>query len=220
MLQKSTIDFLKKLNTNNNKEWFDANRNLYELAKADYLQLVTTVLQEMKTIDATLINLQPKQCIFRINRDVRFSKNKAPYKTNMGASFNKGAKKIMLAGYYFHLEPKASFIAGGIWMPPADALKKVRQEIDYNFDEFKQIISSKKFVAQFGDIDKTQILSRPPKGYDETNPAINFLKLKSFIGHTPVTNETLLQKDLVKKIIAAFDVMQPLIHFLNRGLEN
>lgn len=220
MLQTTTIKFLKELKKNNNREWFDVNRKLYENAKADFLNLVNEVLHEMQLKDSSLQGLEPKQCVFRINRDVRFSKDKSPYKSNMGASFNKGGKKSMLAGYYFQLEPGGSFIAGGIWMPPAAELKKVRQEIDYNFDEFQKIISSKKFVAQFGDIDKTQALVRPPKGYDEANEAIDYLKLKSFIAHLPVEDETLTQKDLVKKIVAAFDAMQPLIHFLNRGIES
>lgn len=220
MLQTTTIKFLKELKKNNNREWFDVNRKSYENAKADFLNLVNEVLHEMQLKDSSLQGLEPKQCVFRINRDVRFSKDKSPYKSNMGASFNKGGKKSMLAGYYFQLEPGGSFIAGGIWMPPAAELKKVRQEIDYNFDEFQKIISSKKFVAQFGDIDKTQALVRPPKGYDEANEAIEYLKLKSFIAHLPVEDETLTQKDLVKKIVAAFDAMQPLIHFLNRGIES
>ena len=220
MLQTTTIKFLKELKKNNNREWFDVNRKLYENAKADFLNLVNEVLHEMQLKDSSLQGLEPKQCVFRINRDVRFSKDKSPYKSNMGTSFNKGGKKSMLAGYYFQLEPGCSFIAGGIWMPLAAELKKVRQEIDYNFDEFQKIISSKKFVAQFGDIDKTQSLIRPPKGYDEANEAIEYLKLKSFITHLPVEDETLTQKDLVKKIVTAFDSMQPLIHFLNRGIES
>ena len=136
MLQSSTIHFLKSLKKNNNKEWFDKNRSQYELAKNDYLSLVTKVLNELQGFDPTLLELQPKQCIFRLNRDVRFSKNKDPYKTNFGASFSKGAKKIQTAGYYFHLEPGANFVGGGLWMPMAPDLHKVRQEIDYCFKEF------------------------------------------------------------------------------------
>lgn len=124
MIQKATIQFLKDLKLNNHKDWFEANRKVYEAAKADYLQFVASVLKGLVANDETLALLQPKDCTFRINRDVRFSKNKAPYKTNMGAGFSKGGKKMMLAGYYFHLEPGASFIAGGVWMPMAPELKK------------------------------------------------------------------------------------------------
>lgn len=219
MLQASTINFLQVLKKNNNKEWFDKNRKVYEAAKADYLSFATQVLTAIKQKDTSLEGLEPKQCVFRINRDVRFSKDKSPYKTNMGASFSKGGKKVQAAGYYFHLEPGQCFIGGGLWMPMAPELKKVRQEIDYCFDEFNKIVSNKKFVAQFGSLDKSETLSRPPKGYEETNAAIEYLKLKSFIVSCPINDADLTSKDLVKKIVTAFDTMQPLIHFLNKALE-
>lgn len=219
MLQPATIRFLVDLKKNNNRDWFEKNRKLYEAAKADYLAFVTSVLAAMQQKDTTLQNLEPKQCVFRINRDVRFSKDKSPYKTNMGASFSKGGKKVQLAGYYFHLEPGECFIGGGLWMPMAPELKKVRQEIDYCYDEFDKIITNKKFAAQFGSLDQSEKLSRPPKGYEEDNAAIEYLKLKSFIASCPVKDADLTNKDLVKKVVAAFDTMQPLIHFLNRALE-
>ncbi len=221
MLQKITIKFLQDLKLNNHREWFEANRKIYENAKADYLQFVDEVLKGLSKNDETLAILQPKDCTFRINRDVRFSKNKAPYKTNMGAGFSKGGKKMMLAGYYFQCEPSASFIAGGIWMPMAPELKKVRQEIDYCHDEFKGIVTSKKFVAQFGELEHGEgvVLKRPPKGYEEDNPAIGFLKMKSFIASTPITDEDLTSKHLVKKIVDACAALQPLVYFINRGIE-
>jgi uncharacterized protein (TIGR02453 family) len=219
MLQASTIHFLKALKKNNNKEWFDKNRKVYESAKADYLDFVTRVLTALKQKDTTLEGLEPRQCVFRINRDVRFSKDKSPYKTNMGASFSKGGKKVQAAGYYFHCEPGQPFIAGGLWMPMAPELKKVRQEIDYCQEEFHKIVTNKKFVAQFGSLEKTDTLARPPKGYEETNTAIEYLKLKSFIVSTPLTDADLTSKDLVKKVVATFETMKPLLNFLNRGLE-
>jgi uncharacterized protein (TIGR02453 family) len=221
MLQQSTIKFLKDLKKNNNKEWFEKNRKVYEAAKADYLDFVGRLLIALKKKDITLEQLEPKQCIFRINRDVRFSKDKSPYKTNMGASINKGGKKIQLAGYYFHCEPGQCFIAGGIWMPMAPELKKIRQEIDYNFSEFKKIVEGKKFVSQLGGLEKSKeyVLSRPPKGYEYTNPAIEYLKFKSFIASTPITDAELTDNGLVKKLVDICDTIQPLIHFLNRGLE-
>ncbi len=219
MLQPLTLTFLKNLAKNNHKDWFEKNRALYEAAKADYLSFVSAILNEMKLIDPTLESLEPKQCVFRINRDVRFSKNKDPYKTNMGCYFNKGGKKIQNAGYYFHCEPDQAFIAGGLWMPMGPDLKKVRQEIDYNFDDFKKIVSNKKFKTVFGDLDKKDILLRKPKDYEETNPAIEYLKLKSFIANTPIANSDLSSKTLVKKVVSTFETMKPLIDFLNRGLE-
>jgi uncharacterized protein (TIGR02453 family) len=221
MIQKSTIEFLKNLKLNNHKEWFDANRKVYEAAKADYLQLVSYVLKGLVANDDSLALLQPKDCTFRINRDVRFSKNKDPYKTNMGAGFSKGGKKMMLAGYYFHCEPGASFIAGGVWMPMAPELKKVRQEIDYCFDEFKEIVTNKTFVKTFGGLEHGEdvMLKRAPKGYEEDNPAIDYLKLKSFIVSTPISDADLNSPKLVQKIVGACAQMQPLVYFINRGIE-
>ena len=220
MLQPSTIKFLKDLKKNNTKEWFDANRKVYEAAKKDFLDLTEAVLKDIAAKDKTLSHLEPKKCVFRINRDVRFSKDKSPYKTNMGMSISKGGKSEMSAGYYFHLEPGACFIGGGIYMPMPDEVKKIRQEIDYNWDEFKKIISAKKFVTVFGDVTKSAEFSlvRPPKGYDENNPAIDYIKLKSWIASTALQDVELADKNLSKKIVSVFEAMKPLIDFLNRGI--
>lgn len=219
MIRKETIDFLKKLKKNNSKEWFENNRTNYSTAKENYLEFVSEVLQKMKSIDNTLQDIQPKNCVFRINRDVRFSANKDPYKTNFGASFSKGGKKIACAGYYFHLEPGACFIGGGYWMPMADDLHKIRQEIDYSFDEFKKIINEKKFINYYGSLDTKEKLVRPPKGYEKDNPAVECLKLKNFIVMSTIDDSELLGDGLIKKVIAHFQAMKPLVDFLNRAIE-
>ena len=219
MIQQSTLQFLKALAKHNNRDWFLANKAKYDLAKADYLLFVESVLNGIQKTDNTLAELAPKQCVFRINRDVRFSKNKDPYKTNFGASFSKGGKKIQCAGYYFHLEPGASFIGGGLWMPMAPELKKVRQEIDYCFKEFSSVINQKKFQTNFNELDSSNKLVRPPKDYEIDNPAIEYLKLKSFIVSLPITDAELLDKDLVKKVLTTFQAMTPFISFLNRAIE-
>ncbi len=145
--------------------------------------------------------------MFRINRDVRFSKDKSPYKTNFGASINRGGRKSAFAGYYFHLQPGEAFVGGGLWMPPNDVLANVRQEIDYNFRAFTKIIGSSKFKSVYGDLYRNDGISlvRVPKGYDAENPAAEFLKLKSFIGTCKLTNADLTSKDLLKKTITAFE---------------
>ncbi|MEI6185316.1 MAG: DUF2461 domain-containing protein, partial [Bacteroidota bacterium] len=212
---------LKELKLNNHKAWFDENRKRYEYAKEDYLNLVKEIIEGVGENDPSIALLQPKECVFRINRDVRFSKDKSPYKTNMGAGFSKGGKKSLLSGYYFHCEPGTSFIGGGIWMPPAPELKKVRQEIDYNYFAFQEIINNPIFKNQYGDLERSAetLLSRPPKGYDEENPAIDYLKLKSFIASTSIKDEELTNKELVSKIVTAFAALQPLIYFINQALE-
>ncbi len=222
MLQTSTIQFLKQLAKNNSKEWFDANRKKYEVAKEDHIQSVQKILNEFSKTDTTLSSLIAKDCLFRINRDIRFSKNKSPYKTNFGAYINANGKKSMKAGYYLHIQPEESFVGGGLYQPDADALKKIRQEIDYNFDEFKSIINNKKFKAVYtkglskeGEVS----LSRPPKGYDENNPAIEFIKLKSIIAMTPLTDAQLTDKKFVSTVVKAFQALHPLIVFSNKALE-
>lgn len=220
MLQTSTLKFLKDLKKNNNKPWFDANRKAYEAAKADFIAFVDTVIEKHGKKDPSIAHLAAKDCIFRINRDVRFSKDKSPYKTNMGAFVNKDGKKAMTAGYYFHVEPGGSFGGGGLYMPPPDLLKNIRQEIDYNWKEFHQIINNKKFKAVFGDLstEGDMKLSRPPKGYEADNPAIEYLKLKSWVGMQQFSDADLTSKDLVKKVCANFETLQPLLQFLNEGL--
>lgn len=221
MLQPSTLNFLKELKKHNNKEWFETNRSKYENAKSDFENFVSEVLEKMRGTDPSIADLKPKDCTFRINRDVRFSKNKAPYKSNMAMYITKGGKKTSHAGYYLHCEPGASFLAGGLWMPMAPELKKIRQEIDYNWEELGSILSAKKFKQAFGDLEKTAETSliRPPKGYDENNAAIEYLKLKSFIATVKLEDTDFTGKDLVKKVINHFETLRPLIDFLNRALD-
>jgi uncharacterized protein (TIGR02453 family) len=220
MLNNSTIKFLNALAKNNNKEWFDKNRPLYEDAKNDFAAFTQNVITSFGKKEPAIASLQAKECVFRINRDVRFSKDKSPYKKNMAAYFNEGGKKSTLAGYYFHCEPDASFVAGGIWMPMAPHLKKIRQEIDYNFDAFKKIVQSKKFKTLFADVQKGEDVSlvTMPKGYEKDNPAAEYLKLKSFIGSVKISDETLTSKNLVAVISNAFETVQPLVNFLNQAM--
>lgn len=222
MLQQTTLKYLQQLKKNNNKPWFETNRNKFEAAKADWENLVQQILDKMATVDEDVANLTVKDCIFRQYRDVRFSKDKTPYKPHMGASIDRGGKKSGFAGYYFHLEPGGqSMVGGGLWAPEGVPLKKVRQEIDYCWDEFKKIITEKKFVANFGDLEKGEFsLSREPKGYEKDNPAIDYLKLKSFIAARTLKDEELLQPDLLQKSVAAFEALKPLIKFINRSLED
>lgn len=223
MLQQSTIKFLKDLKKNNNKPWFDKNRKAYEAAKADFAAFIQAVINEHAKKDPSIKNLLAKDCMFRINRDVRFSKDKSPYKTNFGASINaKGKSAWDSAGYYFHLEPGQCFAGGGMYMPPPDVLKKVRQEIDYNFADFKKILAGKKFKSLYGELDKSKeyLLSRVPKGYEPGNPAADYLKLKSYIAMIKISDADLASKTLVKKIMAAFEALQPLIVFINEAVKS
>jgi uncharacterized protein (TIGR02453 family) len=221
MLQPSTLKFLKDLKKNNNKPWFDANRKRYEEAKADFAGFVQQAIDALGKKDKTISSIKAKDCLFRINRDIRFSKDKSPYKTNFGASINKGGKKAFsTAGYYFHLEPGGCFVGGGIYQPMLEELRKVRQEIDYNFKDFKKIIGARRFKSLYGDLDKSKEfqLSRVPKGYEPDNPAAEYLRLKSFIAFVKLDDTELTSKSLVKKTTEAFNVLSPFIHFINHAI--
>ena len=219
MLQSSTLKFLKGVKKNNNKPWFEKNKNSYLAAKDDIEQLTGQLLNGLGKTDKSIADLKAKDCQFRIYRDVRFSKDKTPYKTNMGAWMNKGGKKINSAGYYFHCEPGHSFIAGGFYLPMPPELNKIRQEIDYNFDEWKKIINNKNFKKYFvKGVEGIESLSRPPKGYDDTNPAIEFLKMKSFIVTHQLTDTDIQSKTLVKEVLKTYEAMKPFIDFLNHAV--
>ncbi len=223
MLAPKTLQFLTKLKKNNSREWFNQHRDEYDAAKENFIELVNQILANTGQFDEDLSLLTYKDCIFRINRDVRFSKNKDPYKNNMAAYFVKGGKKSWLAGYYFHCEPGGkSFIGGGLYGGEPNQIKKVRQEIDYNWEEFKSILENKVFKKLFGDLSKEEGMSliREPKGYEKDNPAIDYIKLKNFIVAVPVTDEELTDKKLIKKIVSCFAAMQPLLRFLNRAMED
>jgi uncharacterized protein (TIGR02453 family) len=216
MIEKSTLQFLTELKNNNTKEWFDANRKRYEAAKEDVQNITQKLIMSIGKHDEDIAALQVKECTFRINRDVRFSKNKAPYKSNISAIFSKGGKKADTAGFYMHIEPGAAFVAAGYWSPEAKKLASVRQEIDYNLDEFKKILSAKKFKETFTDgLSKEDTLQRPPKGYDDENPVVEFLKLKSFIVTKKLTDADLIDKNYEKKIVTIFAAVKPFLDFLN-----
>ncbi|MFM2359931.1 MAG: hypothetical protein RLY16_1924 [Bacteroidota bacterium] len=221
MLQASTIQFLRDLTANNNKAWFDEHRKQYETAKADFTVFTDSLISDIAQFDPSISHLQAKDCLFRINRDVRFSKNKDPYKTNMGASISSGGKKISTPGYYFHCEPGQSFVGGGLYMPAPPDLAHIRQELDYNFESWQKIVQNKTFKKHFPEgVDGVEVLSRPPKGYDESNPAIHYLKMKSFIASRHFTDEELQHKNVHKEIAKCFEAMKPMLDFLKGALDN
>jgi len=222
MIHSSTVSFLKELKRNNNKTWFDNHKAKFLSAKNDFENFVQEIIKVISAFDNDIKDLQAKNCTFRINRDIRFSKDKTPYKTNMGASFNRGGKKSIFGGYYFHLEPGGkSFVGGGLWMPDPIALKKLRQEIDYCFPEFQKIISNPSFKKQYNNLEMNegQMLVNVPKGYDKENPAASFLKLKSFVATKNIRDTLLTNSGLLKETAKAFEALMPLVKFMNRSLE-
>lgn len=220
MLDKATIRFLKQLRQHNEKPWFDAHKPEYLAAKADFENFVQKLLHEYGKTDPAIGMLEVKDCVFRIYRDVRFSKDKTPYKTHFAAGMNKGGKKVHFPGYYLHIEPGGhSFIGGGIWRPEKEALHKIRQEIDYDFADFKGILQRAAFKKTFGGLSEEDKLVRPPKGYEEDNPAVEFLKLRSFIAGCGIEDKELTADGLTKQITGIFKKMKPFIDFLERALD-
>ncbi len=223
MLHSSTLLFLKKLKNNNNKPWFDEHKEEYLSAKNDFENFVEKIIHIISLFDNDIKELHPKDCTFRINRDIRFSKDKTPYKTNMGASFNRGGKKSIFSGYYFHLQPGGkSFVGGGLWMPEPIALKKLRQEIDYCFPEFKKIITNASFKKQYAgglEMNKNQMLVNVPKGYNKEDEAASFLKLKNYVAIKNIPDSLLTNSALAKDTGQAFRALMPLVKFINRSIE-
>lgn len=216
-MPKPYLKFLTELSQNNNKEWMDANKKWYQEVKATFLDDVREVLFGIAEWEPGMAMLEPKQCVFRQNRDVRFSKNKDPYKNNMGAYFSVGGKKSNNPGYYLHIQPGANFLAGGLWMPEAPILKAIRQEIDYSGDELVSILNDKAFKKYFPELQGEQ-LKTTPKGYDADHPHINLLRFKSFTVSSPLTDISIESGKFVSEALEVFKVMKPLNDFLHRAV--
>ena len=220
MLHTSTLSYLKLLNQNNNRPWFEDHRSDYENAKNDFNLLVQQLINGIGKFDKDIANLSIKDCVFRQYRDVRFAKDKRPYKNNMGAYFNAGGKKLNTAGYYLHIEPGKSFVAGGLYQPEAPLLATVRQEIDYNLDEWKKILNTKTFEKYFpAGLGNQNMITRPPKGYNNDNLALEYLKHKSFTVTQFLPDEVLLVPGLNALLLNSFRSLKPMLDFLNRAPE-
>ncbi len=215
-MNKKVLDFLDELAENNHKTWFDENRKKYEISKNIFKNFVEEMINEVSQFDDNIKCLLPQNCIFRINRDVRFSKDKSPYKTNFGASLQKGGKKTLCAGYYLHIEANGgSFIAGGLYTPPNDVLAKIRQEIDYNFSDFENIIENQAFKKCFGELSGEKLI-KAPKGYDTENPAIEFLKMKSLIAWHKIPDNSIIENDnFLEYVLKVCKTMKPFLDFIN-----
>lgn len=219
MINPQTIDFLKQLILNNNREWFQANKAQYDAARENVIAFTAELLKLLHTIDSGIEEaLDPKKSVMRIYRDIRFSLNKTPYKNNFGISIPTMGLRNGGVEYYLHLTPGASFIAGGYWMPEADHLKAIRQEIDYNGHDLKTIIEDPEFVRLFGNFRQQEKLKTVPKGYEADNENIELLKLKSFIVSHPLKDKDLFKADSVQHIAQICTKIYPLTVFLKNAL--
>lgn len=216
---QNALDFLNQLKNNNNKEWFHANKAWYNQIKKTWETFINELITEISGFDPALTNLDARQCTFRINRDIRFSKDKSPYKTNLGAFMSKSGRKSIYAGYYIHLEPEGqSFLAGGVYMPESSALKKIRDEIDYNPDEFKLLVNQQDFKNKFGALSGEK-LKTSPRGYSNDHPAIEYLRHKSFLMMHHPDQKVFNSSDFKAYALDVFQSMKPVNDFFNRALE-
>ena len=222
MITKEALDFLDDLAANNNTEWMHANKKRYESYKKEYQNFIASLLAEIKPLDPSLEPLEVKNCTFRINRDIRFSKDKSPYKTNMGVWMSQNKNRKNAPGYYVHYEKGNCFIAGGVWCPEASELKLIRKEIEFFHDDLEHIVSEKKFKADFDALSREEayVLKKAPKDFDPNHPAIEFLKLKSFTASHKISDKEFTNPDFSKKIAQKLITLKPLNDFLSRALES
>lgn len=221
MLQDKTLTFLRKLKKNNTTEWFKENQTDYKNSRTDFEKFVSEVIDRLASIDNNIgkQDLQAKKCIKRINRDIRFSNDKSPYKTNYFANFNPNGHKSEHASYYFHLEPNNAFVGGGVYMPQTPTLNKFRKEIEQDFKKWESLINQKSFKEIFPNgIESPSELKTVPKGFDKESPAVEYLRMKGYYTMRKLTNNEITSGNAISEIIESFGEVKPVIEFLNRAL--
>jgi uncharacterized protein (TIGR02453 family) len=194
------LKFLKNIAKNNNREWFEKNKSKYLETKVVFEDFLEALHAELLKFDESLGGLNPRKMGFRIYRDVRFSKDKRPYKVHMGAGFSANGKMENEPGYYVHLEPSKSFVAGGFYMPSPDLLAKIRQEIDYNGAKFTKLLNDKNFKKHFTGLDDFDRLKTAPKGYAKDHEHLALLQHKSFVVSHYFTDAQVKDKKFAKTV--------------------
>lgn len=220
MTTKSTLlsfKFLCELCVNNNREWFNSNRDKYLNAKQEFTEVVEYLIEEVKKFDNNIKDVTPANTIFRIFKDSRFSRDKIPYKNNFGAYIVSGGKKFLRAGYYFHIEPDRSFVAGGIYMPTPDILLKIRTAIMNNPKEYRKIINAPKFKELFGGI-YDEPMKSPPRGFDKNADGIELIKYKNFGMMKYFSDKEIVSPDILTRTLEIFKQMKNYNDFINKAI--
>ena len=218
-IPQSTLKFLKELSQNNNRDWFEDHKSRYKEEKKKFEQFIDKLIQAIAVFDPSIAHHTAKDCVFRIYRDLRFTDDKTPYKINLGAHITGAAKKSEIhsqAGYYIHIEPGKSMLAGGAYLPKGKWLKGIHKEIDENADELKQILNSKSFKKYFGEIEGEK-LKTSPRDYPADHPEIELLRYKSFLATHPLDDEQVLANDFLQHATKVFEALYPFDQFLNRA---
>ena len=211
----SVFDFLKEIKENNNREWFSENKERYQRQHAIVVEFADELINKMQTVDS-IETPSGKKSIFRIYKDVRFSKDKAPYKINIGGSLTR-ATKYLRGGYYFHIETGNCFVGGGFWAPNPDDLKHIREQIAADPKPLREILSSKEFVTHFGELQGEKLKSAP-KGFDKNHPAIDLLNFKQFLLIKSYTDEEVMSNNYLESLFDTFKAMRPFFDYMSEIL--
>jgi len=216
---EEVLEFLTDLEANNSRQWFEENRKRYEKTKKEFLDFTGKLINEIRKFDEELPPLNPKDCLFRIFRDIRFSLDKSPYKTNYGSYMSRGGFKAGFAGYYFHVSPSECFQSGGVYMPSSEHLQAIRQEIFYHPEEYLMIVKDKKFQKAYPDA-YFDSLKTAPKGYPRDWEYIDLLKPRNYAFGHPIDKDELTSPELLAKVVERFRIVHPLNRFLNSAIED
>lgn len=211
MIQQSSLDFLSLLEKNNNRDWFAENKKAFQTEEKLMKAFFTEVFSDLEKIDSI-----EKMQIFRIYRDVRFSKNKLPYKINFSVGFNR-SKPLLRGGMYLHIENNASFIGGGFWEPNNEDLLRIRKEIELDATELRKIITEKNFVKYFETLTGEE-LKTAPKGFDKLHPNIDLIRKKQYLLTRNFTNKQILSPNFKSEIIDTFAAMRPFFNYMSEVL--
>jgi uncharacterized protein (TIGR02453 family) len=218
-MNRIVLDFLTQLDQNNNREWFQQNKKQYEEAKKEVESFVNSIIPGIAKFDDSVKYTEAKDCMFRIFRDVRFAKDKSPYKINMGAWITRAGRKSPGPGYYLHLQPGGSFLAGGVYMPEPDQLKKIRNEIYYNVNEFKSILSENYLKKNSTGLTENDKGKMAPKDFPKDFPDMELLKYKHYTLTVHMPDKTVSSDQFHEEVLRAFKAMYPFNTFLRRALE-
>jgi uncharacterized protein (TIGR02453 family) len=210
--------FLTELARHNERDWFQTHKPTYDHLRREFEVAVAGWLCELTVSDTRLAGLEPKKCVFRIYRDVRFSKNKDPFKTHFSAYFSEGGKAGTGPGYYVQLGPQGqTMLAGGIYVPEKDQLTRIRQEIDYNGPALHQLLAAPEFRRYFPGLGGEK-LKKAPTGYPADHPDVELLKHKSFVVSHHIPDTTVHQLDLATYVPTVFRALQPFCEFLREAV--
>ena len=220
MNTRELVNYLEGLAENNNRAWFVMNKPSYDILRAEFVELVGRVIAGTAKFDPAVGGQEAKKALFRINRDVRFSKDKSPYKSNFSAVIAPGGKKDPGSHYYFHVDEKGKLlVAGGCYMPPNDVLLKIRQRIAAEPAAFTRLLRNKTMIDYYGGFSEEGKLVRPPKGFDADTPHIEYIKQKSFIMVRELPVKGMTGERLLKEIETGFKAALPLVKWLRAAVE-